>query len=514
MTRFRLAAAGSLAAALTAGVVAGLAPPASAAPPRPVPGAPGIGDPLFPDLGNGGYDVTHYSIGMTYKAATRTVDATTTVRARADQALTRFDLDFDGNTIRSVRFDGAPVAYRRDGAELIIIPRRSLRAGQRFTVTVAYSADPAATHNCPTPPPLTGTGWFPTPGGGFVIAGQPNCAHTVFPSNDHPRDKASYDFALTVPNNLTAVANGALVRRVRHGATTTWSYRERAPMATELAQIAIGPYTVLSRRGPHGVLLRDVVPTASAAVIGPKLRNEAEHIRFMESKVGRYPFGQYGVLAASLEIGFALETQTLSLFPDFVFTGTAPPAAYEPIQVHELAHQWFGDDVSPEKWADVWLNEGHATWYEALYADAKGYESFEGRMRAAYAAGDQYRHDFGPVASPPAENLFNNNVYDGGALALYALRQRIGAAAFERLERAWVHKYARSSAGTPDFIALASKVSGHDQSAFLTAWLYGTTTPPMPGHPDWTVDPVQTAPSVASAKAAAALPAGPRLVRH
>ncbi|HST65551.1 MAG TPA: M1 family aminopeptidase, partial [Mycobacteriales bacterium] len=207
-------------------------------------------------------------------------------------------------------------------------------------------------------------------------------------------------------------------------------------------------------------------------------------------------------------------TQTLSLFPDFVFNAPLPgPSDLDPIQMHELAHQWFGDDVAPEKWSDLWLNEGHATWYEGTYADAKGYASFEDRMRADYALGDQYRHDFGPVAAPiSADTLFSNQVYEGGALTLYALRQRIGAAAFQRLERAWVHKYARSTAGTPDFIALASKVSGHDQSAFLTAWLFGTTTPPMPGHPDWTVDPVQT--SLAAAKAAAAAPAGPRLVRH
>ncbi|HEY7103445.1 MAG TPA: M1 family metallopeptidase [Mycobacteriales bacterium] len=511
MTRFRLAAAaGSLVAALTAGMVAGLAPAASAAPPRPVPGAPGIGDPLFPGLGNGGYDVTHYSIGMTYHADTKLVDAVTTVQARADQALTRFDLDFDGNTIRSVRFDGKPVTFSREGAELIITPRKAIRQNQRFSVTVTYAADPRGAHNCPTPPPLTGTAWFPSDDG-FVIAGQPNCSHTVFPSNDHPRDKASYDFTLTAPSDLTAVANGALVKKVSHGATTTWTYRENPPMATELAQIAVGHYTVLTRRGPGGVLLRDVVPTAEAAVVGAKLQNEAEHLRFMTARVGPYPFGQYGVLAAPLVFGFALETQTLSLFPDFVFTGNAPEAGYAPIQVHELAHQWFGDDVSPEKWADVWLNEGHATWYEGTFADVKGFESFEARMRQAYALGDQWRHDFGPVASPPADNLFNNNVYDGGALVLFALRERIGTAAFNRLERAWVRKYAGSTAGTPDFIALASKISGHDQTAFLTDWLFGTTTPPMPGHPDWTVDPVQSSTGLAATTAA---PAGVALIRR
>ena len=92
---------------------------------------------------------------------------------------------------------------------------------------------------------------------------------------------------------------------------------------------------------------------------------------------------------------------------------------------------------------------------------------------------------------------------------LFALRERIGTAAFNRLERAWVQKYGGSTAGTPDFIALASKVSGHDQTAFLTDWLFGTKTPPMPGHPDWTVE--QSSAGLATAKAA---PAGLSLVRR
>jgi aminopeptidase N len=322
---------------------------------------------------------------------------------------------------------------------------------------VTYQADPAGTYECAAPPPLTGSAWLPMPGG-FVIAGQPNCAHTVLPSNDHPRDKASYDFTVNTPAGLTAVTSGGLVRKTTAGGRTTWHYRADAPMATELVQIAVGPYTVLRRRGPGGVAIRDVVPTSEVAVIAPKLiASEGEQLRWMQARVGRYPFGQYGVLPAQLQIGFALETQTLSLFPDRLYTDPAfPESTWSPIQLHELAHQWFGDDVAPEKWADVWLNEGHATWYEGTYADDHGWASFDDRMRAAYAAGDQFRHDFGPVASPPADNLFNPNVYDGGALVLYALRQRIGTAAFDRLQRAWVRVYGGSVAGTRDFIALAT----------------------------------------------------------
>jgi aminopeptidase N len=115
-------------------------------------------------------------------------------------------------------------------------------------------------------------------------------------------------------------------------------------------------------------------------------------------------------------------------------------------------------------------------------------------MRAIYAHGDEWRQEFGPVAHPisgDAAGLFNFQMYHGGALVLYALRQKIGARAFERLEREWVRRYRYESVRTAEFIALASRVAHRDVSGFLRDWLYGTTTPPMPGHPDWTVNPVE-----------------------
>jgi aminopeptidase N len=112
-------------------------------------------------------------------------------------------------------------------------------------------------------------------------------------------------------------------------------------------------------------------------------------------------------------------------------------------------------------------------------------------MKAVYAHGDQWRADSGPVALPSSEDtLFDLQRYHGGALVLYALRQVVGAATFQRIERAWVSRYEGQSASTEDFIALANQVSGRNLTSFLRSWVYGTTTPPMPGHPDWTVDPV------------------------
>jgi len=174
--------------------------------------------------------------------------------------------------------------------------------------------------------------------------------------------------------------------------------------------------------------------------------------------------------------------------------------------VHELAHQWFGDDVAPAMWSDVWLNEGHATWYEALYADEKFGVSMVDRLHDAYEQGNQLRADFGPVALPSSSDfldLFSDNVYNGGALVLYALYQRVGEKKFYEIERKWAQRNRGESVSTEDFIAHVVKIT-HDPSLdpFLRDWLYGTEIPPMPGHPDWEAAPATVAAIASAARAA------------
>ena len=130
--------------------------------------------------------------------------------------------------------------------------------------------------------------------------------------------------------------------------------------------------------------------------------------------------------------------------------------------MHELAHQWFGDDLAPAEWSDVWLSEGHATWYEALYADRKFGVSMLDRLHTFYELGNQYRADFGPVALPSHSdflNLFSDNVYNGGMLVLYALYQRVGEKTFYEIERKWAQRNRGESVSTDDFIAHAAKVA-------------------------------------------------------
>ncbi|MFF2009895.1 M1 family metallopeptidase [Streptomyces sp. NPDC058195] len=450
--------------------------------PSPVP--LGIGDPLFPELGNPGYDVRAYDIAFVYHGDNnKPLDAVTRIDARTTEPLDRINLDFTRGTVRSVDVNGLRAEYAVTNEDLVIQPPSRLPAGVPVRITVHHTSDPTG--------PADSGGWVRT-ADGLAMANQADAAHRVFPSNDHPSDKAYFTFRVTAPRDLTVVANGFPTREVRHGTDTTWTYRTAHPMATELAQVSIGRSAVLRRTGPHGLPVRDVVPAADRERLEPRLSRTPAQLEWMEEQVGRYPFETYGLLVADTRTGFELETQTLSLFERALFLESGYPDWYlDSIMVHELAHQWFGDSVAPRRWSDVWQNEGHATWYEARYAEEHGGPTLQSRMRTAYTLSDGWRAAGGPPARPDAPapgdkiSLFRPVVYDGSALVLYALRQEIGERAFGRLERSWVRRHRDGDAGTADFVRLASRAAGRDLTTFLDAWLYGTKTPPMPGHPDW-----------------------------
>ena len=218
-------------------------PASAAAQPAPQAGAAGIGDPYFPLDGNGGYDVRHYGLKLRYAPSTDVLRGAATIRARALESLNRFDLDLVGLTVDSVRVNGRKATWSRRGQELRITPAKVLRRHRDFTVKVRYHGVPKIVEISS----LGRGGVFPTADGALVI-GQPHSAATWFPVNDHPSDKATYTIAVTVPRGLEAVSNGRLARVRRHHRTATWTWVERAPMASYLATATVGQFNLKSSK--------------------------------------------------------------------------------------------------------------------------------------------------------------------------------------------------------------------------------------------------------------------------
>jgi len=233
-------------------VTSGLGVSAAQEPPPPAEaalftrGASGIGDPYFPKDGNGGYDVTNYGLELRYDPDTDVLEGVATIDARSTQNLSRFNLDFDGLTVASITVDGQPATFTRGNGELRITPAAGIPVRTHFETVVTYSGVPVAQSGIDE-----GSGWIPTDDGVLVV-GQPHVASTWFPANDHPQDKATFDIAMSVPEGLEAVANGALVSNETTAGETRWVWRAAAPMATYLATVNVGEFVLDQYHDPAG----------------------------------------------------------------------------------------------------------------------------------------------------------------------------------------------------------------------------------------------------------------------
>src|SRR5262245_63220974 len=274
-----------------------------------VPGSAGLGDPYFPNAGNGGYDVTHYALTLGYEPSTNQLTGTAVITASATQNLSTFDLDLRGFSISRLLVNGHDAGFARSGEqELVITPRAGLRAGTVFTVWVDYAARPAVV----TDPDESIEGWVPTDDGAFVV-GEPQGSPAWYPVNDNPRDKATFDFSITVPAGLTAMANGVLVSNQTAGGRTTWTWSETDPMAPYLATATLGRFDLTVSTTSAGI--PTYVAVDPQLPKGQVLGKLPAAVDFFTSIYGPYPFNAAGaVVDSAKEVGYALETQTKPVF--------------------------------------------------------------------------------------------------------------------------------------------------------------------------------------------------------
>jgi aminopeptidase N len=343
----------------------------------------GAGDPYYPGLGNAGFHAERYALDLSVDPVHGTLAGTVQIQARATWALPRFSLDLAGLTVRQVTVGGASATASRVQDKLVITPAHPIPARRAFQVTVAYQGTPQ-----PIADPSgdsTGAalvGWHHD-GDEVYVASETAGARTWYPVNDTPGDKAAYTFRVTMPAGYTAVANGLPAALSSTGTTTTFTWQSTAPMASYLATLEVGRFTQLTTSGPHGLPILSYAPAALAAQTQRTFADLPEMIGYFESILGPYPFQAAGVTVVSPAFRWSLETQTRPLYGSQILTLPAD-VAQEGIS-HELAHQWFGDSLTPAHWSDIWLNEGFATYLSWLWLEHHGERAFlTGLMRSQY----------------------------------------------------------------------------------------------------------------------------------
>jgi aminopeptidase N len=455
----------SLASFLALAAVLVAAGPASA---QFSPGSPGLGDPFFPLAGNGGYDVKHYSLDLDYQRATNQLDGTTRIVARATQGLSRFNLDLRGYDISRLTVNGLPARFARDGQELTVTPRFPLRDRLPFVVRVDYSGKPEPVID----PDGTSEGWVPTDDGAFVV-NEPQGSPGWYPSNDNPRDKATYDFEITVPEGITAIGNGRLLWKKTRNGKTTWRWFEDSPMAPYLTTATNGVFELRIDKVGRTPLYQAVDPKVGNPTLAfERLSAEAGVIRFLSDLYGRYPFSTGGGVVDNGGVGYALESQTKSMY-DVQGGSTGAPGAST--VVHEIAHQWFGNAVTLTVWPDIWLNEGFATWSEWIYDERHEGPSAAETFDATFESFEDWH--LPPAALPGPEVMFHAPPYDRGAMTLQALRVKVGDDVFFEILRDWYRENRYGNVTTADFIALAERESGQQLDEFFDIWLFRPVKP-------------------------------------
>jgi aminopeptidase N len=492
--------------------------PTASAAPAAIDGALTSQDSLLPQQGNGGYDVSHYDIDLTFRPSPAggvvagcliatgqpspagTITATTTITATAPVPLRSFGLDFKGLTVNSVTVDGAAAAWRRSqnattGAYKLVVTPASPVTGS-FTVAVRYSGTPETDLFDGGADMLQG--WLPNKSycdgtstllaeGGFTGVGQPSGNDTWYPNNGTPDDKATYTTRLTAPNGWSAVGIGRLVAKNQlAGGQTQWVWDETMPTATFLALASFGQFTEYTT-----TITVDGRSIPVWAYVSPGLDqglNSWNTLRGTLTDIlnwGSQRFGPYqpnaaGYVLAPLQVGWALETQGRPLS-----TETFPTS----VLVHEYAHQWAGNSVTVSDWSDLWMPEGFATYAEWLWAEDHGDMSAaaKGQLTWFWQRDDSVYWSVAP-GLPKANQLWGAWNYMGAGVAWAALRSGVGDAVFDQIVKTWLARYQNSNCSTAQFMALAEQISGRDLSRWQKDWLDTAAKPRY--WPDTTTFPV------------------------
>ncbi len=339
-------------------------------------------------------------------------------------------------------------------------------------MTVAYHGAPELIDD-PSGP--VGLGWHERGEQSFVLA-EPLGAATWFPSNDHPEDKATFDMRVIVSPGDVAVGPGILTERsdLPNGTAFVWEMRQ--PMATYLASVVAGSFDLVDQEPAGDTQIRHALPNGYDPDILEQLAITADLLDVFTDWFGPYPFDSYGVAVVDIRAtqAAALENQTLSVLSSDLFEIPAGDFAAR-VQAHELAHQWFGNHVSPGRWDDIWLNEGFATWAEYHWAE----QHSAGKQEAQGI--DRYQDfEYGPLKGFAPEDLFDARMYHRGALTLEALRRTIGHEPFLALSREWLRRFGGASATTDDFLDLVVERHGTSVRELVRSWVFDQVMPQLP----------------------------------
>jgi aminopeptidase N len=418
-------------------------------------------------------DVVHYDIELDIDVTNESISGVVTAKMVAlETGITQIDLDLLSNmNVAGVREALTPIVFNHSNDMLSMSLGQSYPIGDTISLEITYNGMPAVLNSEIGVSSFS----FDTHDGDEVsiyTLSEPFYARSWWPCKDIPGDKATMTMSVTVPDTLVVASNGKLVNEVALGGRKRFDWVESWPIATYLVSLAISNYATYSDYYHYlptdSMEVKYYVYPQDLVALQTNYANTVEILTFFSSVLGEYPFVDEKYAMAQINLSGALEHQTC----------TSMGSHAEWIVVHELAHQWFGDMLSPADWPEIWLNEGFAAYCEALWKEhVEGFDSYRRYVTSPgrRAFDDDYK---GTLYDPPVLfSLFD--VYWRGSWVLHMLRGVMGDAAFFAGFKSYATNatYAYQNVTTEDFKAACEQAYGSSLDWFFNQFVYGWSLP-------------------------------------
>lgn len=424
-------------------------------------------DSMYPNVGDPRVDALHYDLNLTWDPEESELTGTARIIFRSTATAESFQLDFAKPLeVTGSEVDGQPVETSHVGKDLVV--EAPVTADQRYVLDIEYSGSPKPYAAPTTRSDFDEVGWTVTDEGEVWTMQEPYGAFTWYPVNDQPADKALYDFTITTPESMVGVANGELLSREVVDEQTTTTFSMDAPASSYLITIAIGDFEMTEDTSQSGVPLTYWTPSDDSDAL-QNLQVTADAMTWLEDKLGPYPFERLGSVVVDSQS--AMETQTLITY------GNNDYALSPPVIVHEMAHHWYGDIVSPTDWRDVWMNEGMAMYLQWAYEAEQSGGTVENIIELNRSWERQSRAENGPPGDYDPTTFGQNNIYYGPAMMWHQVRKRVGDKAFWEMVRAWPTVHAEGNATRKQYLTWVEKETGTELTSLFRAWLMGEKSP-------------------------------------
>lgn len=435
---------------------------------------------VFAQLPTNGLDVKHYTFKLNLNDTNNIIKgeaAVTTAFLKPENEVV-LDLVEEGKegkgmAVLLVSKNGMQVKFRQDSQHLVIMDKGM--PGKENTYLISYQGVPAdgliISNNKFGTRTFFGDNW-------------PNRAHNWIPCNDHLSDKATVDFIVTAPDHYQVISNGTLVEQTNlpHELKLT-HWKEEVPLSTKIMVIGVTEFAVNNLRKVQGVPVSSWVYPQDRETGFKHYAVARDILKWFIDHIAPFPFEKLANVQSTTIFGGMENAGCI-----FYYEKSVNSKAIESLLTHEIAHQWFGDNVTEKDWPHLWLSEGFATYMTDLYLESKyGEDSLKDLLSNQRREVISYSEDHNtPVVdttqSKHLMNLLNDNSYQKGAWVLHMLRRKLGDSLFWKGIRSYYKMYAGRNANTEDLEKVFEKISGQNLQTFFKQWLF------IPGQPMLKVD--------------------------